>query len=65
MTALARLTQAEPPAWVSLANAVMNFVLALLRVQWTPPRVGVFLILVGLLLEGAAAYLLLTPVRRR
>lgn len=57
--------QVEPSAWVSLANAIMHFVLALLQVQWTPPRVGVFLIFVGLLLEGGGAYLLLTPARQR
>ncbi|GEM_PF-1164621 len=57
--------QPEPSAWVGLANMLMNFILALLQVHWTPPRVGVFLIIIGLLLEGGAAFLLLTPPRRR
>ncbi len=56
--------QPEPSLWVTLADHIMNFVLALLRVDWTPARVGVFLVLVGLLLEGGAVYLL-SGARRR
>ncbi len=51
--------QTAPSMWVTLADHVMHFVLALLSVQWTPTRVGVFLVLIGLGLEGGAGYLLL------
>jgi len=50
--------QPEPSLWVTLADHIMNFVLALLQVDWTPTRVGVFLVVVGLALEGGATYLL-------
>ena len=43
--------------WVSLANAVMDFTIKLLMVEWTPPRVGVFLIVIGLIFEGSGGYL--------
>ncbi|HIE57393.1 MAG TPA: hypothetical protein EYP88_04075 [Anaerolineales bacterium] len=44
--------------WVSLANALMDFTISLLMVEWTPVRVGVFLIIVGILLEGSGGYLI-------
>jgi hypothetical protein len=42
--------------WPALANALMKFVIELLNVQWTTARVGAFLILVGLILDGGGAY---------
>ncbi len=49
--------QAAPSFWVELADKIAQFVLALLQVQWTPARVGVFLILVGLAIEAVGGYL--------
>jgi len=49
--------QPAPSFWVELADKIMQFVLALLQVQWTPARVGVFLIIVGLVIEAAGGYL--------
>ncbi len=49
--------QANPSFWVELADKIAQFVLALLQVQWTPARVGVFLILVGLAIEAVGGYL--------
>ena len=51
--------EAQPSTWVALADHVMNFTLALLQVDWTPARVGVFLIIIGAVLEGSAGYLFL------
>ena len=48
---------AEPSGIVALADLIMRFVLALLQVEWTPARVGVFLISIGLLLEAGGIYL--------
>jgi hypothetical protein len=54
--------------WVELANSVMIFIISLLEVDWTPIRVGVFLIVIGVLLDGGGAYLMVTseakPKRR-
>lgn len=50
----------DPSIWVSLANAVMGFIIELLEVEWTRIRVGVFLILVGFILDGGGAYLMIT-----
>ena len=50
-------TPSEPSGVVALADVIMRFVLALLQVEWTPPRVGVFLISVGLLLEAGGLFL--------
>ena len=44
--------------WVSLANAVMEFIIELLEVEWTRVRVGVFLIVIGFLLDSGGAYML-------
>jgi hypothetical protein len=50
----------SPSMWVDFANRVMDFTLELLALDWTPIRVGVFLIVVGMLLEGFGAYSLLS-----
>jgi len=57
----------DPSFWVALANEVMEFVIELLNVEWTPARAGVFLIVVGLLLDGGGAYALISsePKSRR
>jgi hypothetical protein len=59
----------DPSLWATLANAVMRFVIELLNVQWTPARAGVFLIVVGLFLDGGGAYILISdqpkPKRRK
>jgi len=47
----------HPSVWVTLADRVINFTIALLQVDWTPTRVGVFLIIVGTVLESGAGYL--------
>jgi hypothetical protein len=46
--------------WPQLANALMMFVIELLNVEWTPVRAGVFLIVVGLILDGSGAYFLMS-----
>ena len=51
--------------WVSLANALMNFTIKLLMVEWTPIRVGVFLIIIGMLFDGSGAYLITPSGQRR
>ena len=58
----------DPGFWVTLANAVMEFVIDLLEVDWTPIRVGVFLIVVGVIFDGGGAYLIASdgkPKRKR
>jgi hypothetical protein len=50
----------EPSFWVDLANLVMVFIIELLEVDWTPIRVGVFLIIVGLIFDGGGAYLIMS-----
>jgi len=47
-----------PSIWVSIADRVMDFTIKLLEVDWTPTRVGIFLIVIGLVLEGGGAYAL-------
>ncbi len=44
--------------WVSLANMMMDFTIKLLMVEWTPVRVGVFVIIIGILFEGSGGYLI-------
>ena len=53
--------------WPALANALMKFIIELLNVEWTPARTGVFLIVVGLVLDGGGAYLVMNsePKSRR
>jgi hypothetical protein len=50
----------DPSFWVTLANAVMEFIIDLLEVDWTPVRVGVFLIIVGVIFDGGGAYLIMS-----
>ena len=50
----------DPSIWVSLANAVMGFIIELLEVEWTPIRVGVFLIIIGFIMDGSGAYLMVS-----
>lgn len=50
----------DPSIWVSFANAVMGFMIELLKVEWTPIRVGVFLIVIGVILDGGGAYLMVS-----
>lgn len=58
--ASANTLQSTPSVWVELANSIMDFTIQLLSLEWTPARVGIFLILVGMVLEGAGAYSLMT-----
>jgi hypothetical protein len=58
----------DPSFWPSLANALMETIIELINIEWTPARAGVFLIVVGLILDGSGAYALITadkPVKRR
>ena len=55
----------DPSFWPALANALMEFVIELLNVEWTPARAGAFLIVVGILLDGAGAYFLMSSDTRR
>ena len=50
----------NPSFWPALANALMVFIIDLLNVEWSPARAGVFLIVVGLILDGGGAYFLMT-----
>jgi hypothetical protein len=50
----------NPSIWVSLANALMEFIIELLEVEWTAIRVGVFLIMIGLIFDGSGAYLMIS-----
>jgi hypothetical protein len=50
----------SPSLWVSIADRVMDFIIELLEVDWTPTRVGIFLIVIGLVFEGGGAYALLS-----
>ena len=50
----------DPSFWVTLANAVMAFIIELLEVEWTPVRAGVFLIVVGVIFDGGGAYLIMS-----
>ena len=59
----------EPSFWTTLADEVMEFIIDLLNVEWTPARAGVFLIVIGLFLDGGGAYILVSkeskPKRRK
>ena len=50
----------DPGFWVSLANAVMGFIINLLEVDWTPIRAGVFLIIIGVIMDGGGTYLMIS-----
>ncbi len=54
------LLQSTPSMWVELANTIMDFTLQLLAMEWTATRVGIFLIVVGMVLEGVGAYSLMS-----
>ena len=54
----------DPSFWVSLANAVMAFIINLLEVDWTPIRAGVFLIVVGVIMDGSGAYLMISGEKK-
>ena len=56
---------AELPGSTSIWTRMMDYSLELLSVDWTPSRIGVFLILVGLALEAGGGYLLLSSTTRR
>ena len=55
---MATPTAPATSVWVTLADRLMEFTLKLLEVDWTPPRVGIFLIIIGLVLDSGGAYLL-------
>ena len=55
----------DPSFWVTLANAVMGFIIDLLEVEWTPIRVGVFLIIVGVIFDGGGTYLVMSSEPKR
>ncbi len=55
----------EPSLVVTVANLIFDFMLRLLQVEWTPQRIGVFLVGVGLLLEAGGIYLLAGGKRSR
>jgi hypothetical protein len=46
--------------WVDLANGIMRFIVEMMAVDWTPSRVGIFFIIVGMILEGTGAYALIS-----
>ena len=46
--------------WVEFANRIMDFTLELLAMEWTPTRVGIFFIVVGMVLEGVGVYTLIS-----
>ena len=48
-----------PSFWTSLANALMEFTLELLNVDWTAMRAGIFLVIIGLIIDTGGIYLLL------
>ena len=50
----------DPSFWTTLANALMEFIIDLINIEWTPIRVGVFLIVVGLVLDWGGAYTLIS-----
>ncbi len=55
---------AVPPSmWVEFANQIMDFTLELLAMEWTPTRVGIFFIVVGMVLEGIGVYSLLSATK--
>jgi hypothetical protein len=49
-----------PSIWITIADRLMDFTIDLLKVDWTPARMGVFLVMVGLVLEGAGIYALVS-----
>jgi hypothetical protein len=55
--------EAPPSALVELATHIMDFTVELLLLEWTPMRVGIFLIVIGLMLDGGGAYVLLSATK--
>ena len=53
-----------PTFWPTLANALMEFVIDLIKIEWTPTRAGVFLIVVGLVLNGGGSYALMSAGKK-
>ncbi|MBN1668524.1 MAG: hypothetical protein JW862_15625 [Anaerolineales bacterium] len=51
--------QADPFPEPSLWTAILNYTLTLLSLEWNPIRIGIFLVLVGLVLEGGGVYVML------
>ena len=56
----ADLPPITPSLWETIATRVMDFTIDLLEVEWTPTRVGIFLIIVGLVLVGGGTYALVS-----
>jgi len=52
-----------PTAWVQFADQVMDFTVELLSMDWTPTRVGIFFIIIGMLLEGTGVYALISATK--
>lgn len=60
-TASLNSEEAVPAAmWVEFANQIMDFIVQMMAVDWTPTRVGIFLIIIGMILEGFGAYTLMS-----
>ena len=55
----------DPSFWVSLANTMMAFIINLLEVDWTPARAGVFMIIIGMIMDGSGAYLMVSSDKKR
>lgn len=53
------VAQADPFPEPSLWTEILNYTLTLLNLEWNPIRIGVFLILVGLVLESGGVYVML------
>ncbi len=49
--------------WIEFADRIMDFTLDLLAMEWTPIRVGVFFIIVGMILEGVGVYALISATK--
>ena len=52
-------SMADPLPPTSIWTAIMDFVIRLINVEWNPSRVGVFLVLVGMALEGGGIYVMI------
>lgn len=51
--------------WVDFANQIMVFTIEMMAIDWTPSRVGIFFIIVGMVLEGIGAYALISGTKSR
>ena len=57
----------ELPSDPSLWTELMNFAIRLIEVDWNATRVGIFIVLAGMVLEGSGTYLIMQedkPKRR-